>query len=184
MSEVSYFINELMLICSILRYIAAFMKLESNFRNSLVPYLKEAMSSAKRDMMSKSSSLFSHYVISLLDMYLLFLYTISTNAPSLIPPHFYIYVVLYDSKAASYAYCSLNHIWRLSFRKKPEKFEVEVDVERNTNNCTGQSFSNGCFGSHENLKWSKDSSGRHYTATKLPSQSALTILVLKNWVGW
>ena len=70
--------------------IAAFMKLECNFTNSLVPYLKEAMSSAKRDMMSKSSSLFSHYVISLLDMYLLFLYTISTNAPSLIPPHFYI----------------------------------------------------------------------------------------------
>ena len=75
-------------------------------------------------------------------------------------------------------------IYEDSHSEKPEKFEVEVDIERNINNCTCQSFSNGCFGSHENLKWSKDSSGRHYTATKLPSQSALTILVLKNWVGW
>ena len=55
-------------------------------------------------MMSKSSSLFSHYVISLLDMYLLFLYTISTNAPLSDPTTLLHIVLQYDSKAASYAY--------------------------------------------------------------------------------
>ena len=105
------------------RYIAAFMKLECNFTNSLVPYLKEAMSSAKRDMMSKSSSLFSHYVISLLDMYLLFLYTISTNAPSLIPPHFYIqYSTILKLQATPIA---LWTIYEESHSEKPEKFRLK-----------------------------------------------------------
>ena len=39
-----------------------------------------------------------------------------------------------------------------SHSEKSEKFGVEVDIERNINKCSGQSYSNGSSRSHATLK--------------------------------
>ena len=47
---------------------------------------------------------------------------------------------------------ALRTIYEKSHSEKPETFEVEVDIERIINKCSGQSYSNGSSRSHATLK--------------------------------